>query len=86
VRVDRSTWARPAVFSLVADVGHVSQPDLEQALNIGVGMVAVVAPEVADDAVRILGEHGIEAWVAGDIAAGGVHGPGGSVTLTGQHA
>ena len=86
VRVDRSTWTRPAVFSLVADVGDVSQPDLEQALNIGVGMVALVAPEAADEALRILAEHGVDAWVAGDVAAAGVHGSGGSVTLSGQHA
>ena len=85
VRVDRSTWTRPAVFSLVADVGDVAEPDLEQALNIGVGMVAIVAPESADDAVRLLGEHGIDAWVAGDVAAAGVHGDGGTVTLTGAH-
>ena len=86
VRVDRSTWTRPAVFSLVADVGGVAQPDLERALNIGVGMVALVPESSADDAVRLLGEHGVAAWIAGDVAAAGVHGPGGSVTLTGDHA
>jgi phosphoribosylformylglycinamidine cyclo-ligase len=86
VRVDRSTWASPAVFSLVAEVGDVAQAALEEALNIGVGMVALVASDAADGAVRILGEHGVEAWIVGDVAAAGVHGPGGSVTLTGQHA
>ena len=85
VRVDRSTWTRPAVFDLVADLGDVSQRDLEEALNIGVGMVALVDPDDADAALRLLGEHGLEAWVAGDVAAAGVHGPGGSVTLTGTH-
>ena len=40
----------------------------------------------ADDAVRLLAEHGVDAWIAGDVAAAGVHGPGGSVTLTGDHA
>jgi phosphoribosylformylglycinamidine cyclo-ligase len=85
VRVDRSTWTLPPVFSLVADVGDVAQPDLEQALNIGVGMVAVVAPESADDAVHLLGEHGVDTWIAGDVAAAGVHGAGGAVTLTGAH-
>jgi phosphoribosylformylglycinamidine cyclo-ligase len=85
VRVDRSTWTLPPVFSLVADVGDIAQPDLEQALNIGVGMVALVAPESADDALRLLGEHGVDAWVAGDVAAAGVHGPGGSVTVSGAH-
>ena len=86
VRVDRSTWTRPAVFSLVADVGGVAQAALEQALNIGVGMIAIVAPESADDAVRLLAEHGVDAWIAGEVAPSGVHGPGGSVTLTRDHA
>jgi len=86
VRVDRSTWTRPAVFSLVADVGGVDQPALEQALNIGVGMIAIVAPESADEAVRQLAEHGVDAWISGDVTVAGVHGPGGSVTLTGVHA
>ena len=86
VRVDRSTWSRPAVFSLVADVGGVEQAALEQALNIGVGMIAIVAPESADDAVRLLSEHGVDAWIAGDVAPADAHGPGGSVTLTGVHA
>ena len=86
VRVDRSTWTRPAVFSLVADVGGVAQAALEQALNIGVGMIAIVAPESADDAVRLLAEHGVDAWIAGEVAPAGVHGPGRSVTLTGDHA
>ncbi len=86
VRVDRATWTRPAIFDVVADVGPVAQADLEQALNIGVGMVALVAPDDADAAVRLLGERGVDAWIAGDVAEAGVHGPGGTVTLTGSHA
>ncbi len=86
VRVDRSTWSRPAVFDVVADVGKVAQGDLEEALNIGVGMVALVAADDADAAVRLLGERGVDAWVAGEVAEAGVHGDGGSVTLAGAHA
>ena len=86
VRVDRSTWTRPAIFDLVAQVGSVSQGDLEEALNIGVGMIALVAPDDADAAIRLLADHGVDAWVAGDVADAGVHGAGGTVTLTGSHA
>jgi len=86
VRVDRSTWALPPIFSLVGELGGVAQSDLEQALNIGVGMMAVVAPDAADAAVRLLAEHGVDAWIAGEVAEAGVHGPGGTVTLAGSHA
>ena len=81
VRVDRSTWSPQPVFGLVGRLGGVAQADLEQALNMGVGMIALVAPEHADEAVRLLGERGVPAWIAGDVAAAGLHGPGGSVTL-----
>ncbi len=86
VRIDRSTWTRPAIFDLVSDLGEVSQHDLEEALNIGVGMVALVDPDDADAAVRLLGEHGVQAWVAGEVAEAGGHGPGGTVTLENRHA
>jgi phosphoribosylformylglycinamidine cyclo-ligase len=34
---------------------------------MGVGMVALVAPGSVDDALRILDEDGVEAWVCGDV-------------------
>jgi len=82
VRLDRTTWTPAPVFSLVGELGGVAQADLDQALNMGVGMVAIVAPEAADAAVRLLGEHGVDAWIAGEVGAAGAHGPAGSVTLT----
>ncbi|MDS2172862.1 phosphoribosylformylglycinamidine cyclo-ligase [Nesterenkonia sp. CL21] len=67
--VDRSTWSWPAVFSLVAELGRVPQADLERTLNLGVGMVAVVAPEQADAAVAQLTAAGQTAWVMGEVSA-----------------
>ena len=86
VRVDRSTWTRPAIFDLVAEAGGVARPALEEALNVGVGMIALVPEHQAEAAVTALASSGVDAWIAGDVAAAGVHGDGGTVTLTGQHA
>jgi phosphoribosylformylglycinamidine cyclo-ligase len=80
--VDRATWQPAPIFSLVQQVGGVSQSDLEATLNMGVGMVAVVAADSADRAVAYLTKRGIPAWVAGEVAAG----VGGTVTLIGRHA
>lgn len=81
VRIDRGSWTPPAVFGLVGELGGVSQAGLDEALNMGVGMVAVVAPDAADEAVRILEGHGIDSWIAGEVGAAGVHGAGGTVTV-----
>ncbi len=68
--VDRATWRPAPIFDLVQQVGAVSQADLEATLNMGVGMVAVVAPEQADQAVRVLTERGVPSWICGSVNAG----------------
>ncbi len=85
VRVDRGSWTPQPVFGLVGKLGAVAQADLDLALNMGVGMVALVAPDAADAALRLLAARGVDAWIAGDVADAGVHGDGGTVTLTGSH-
>jgi phosphoribosylformylglycinamidine cyclo-ligase len=41
-----------------------------RAFNMGVGMIAVVGPDRADEAVRSLAEAGEIAWIAGEIVPG----------------
>jgi len=79
--IERGTWTPGPVFDLVLRVGDVSQADLEQTLNCGVGMVALVSPPDAGAAMALLREHGIDAWVAGEVTGGGS----GEVRLTGRH-
>ncbi|MBX6371737.1 MAG: phosphoribosylformylglycinamidine cyclo-ligase [Acidothermus sp.] len=66
-RIDRSTWAPPVIFQLVAEVGGVDQAELERTLNMGVGMVAVVAEADAERAVEVLASRGVTAWIAGQV-------------------
>ena len=82
--LDRSTWTPLPVFDLVRRVGQIPQPDLEQTLNCGIGMVALVPPDDADRALALLAGHGVQAWVAGQVTAAGDHDRG-RVTLVGQH-
>ncbi len=60
-------WTPPAVFGLVQELGRVPLADLEQTLNMGVGFVALVAPEHVGRAQGVLAEHGLEAWVVGEV-------------------
>ena len=101
-RIDRSRWEPGAVFSQVARWGSVPQLDLEGTLNMGIGMVALVAPDQADAALSVLAERGLGARAIGEVvdedalpAAGtalehvvaGAKGvDGGAVLMAGQHA
>lgn len=75
--VDRSTWTPPPVFAVVRDLGSVPQPDLERTLNLGVGMVAVVAPDGVTRTVERLQAAGVPAWVLGQVGAAQDGGDGG---------
>jgi phosphoribosylformylglycinamidine cyclo-ligase len=83
VTVDRGTWRPQAVFDVVREVGGLSFADVENTLNCGVGMVALLPPGDVDRAVRTLSRFGIPAWAAGEVALD--HANGGRVTLVGDH-
>jgi phosphoribosylformylglycinamidine cyclo-ligase len=64
--LDRRTWALPAAVRLLEEHG-VPRAESERAFNCGVGMVAAVAPQVAEAVVADLTERGVPAWIAGSV-------------------
>jgi phosphoribosylformylglycinamidine cyclo-ligase len=73
-KYDRTSWAVPAEMKFMAEIAGVPQADMERTWNCGVGMVAIVAPSIADLTIRSLGARGMTAWVAGSIHAQSGHG------------
>jgi phosphoribosylformylglycinamidine cyclo-ligase len=69
--LDRASWTPPAIFQLIGALGGVDPGELERTLNMGVGMVAVVAEQDADAVVARLGGRGLAAWCLGRIVPGG---------------
>jgi len=65
--LDRGTWTPGAVFSLIAQRGRVERAEMEATFNMGVGMVAVVAPEDVDRAQAVLTARHVDAWVLGTV-------------------
>ncbi len=65
--VDRGSWTPGPVFGLIAHRGRVERAEMERTFNMGVGMVAVVAPEDVDRALAVLTARHVRCWVAGDI-------------------
>ena len=65
--LDRGTWALPLEMTYLAQIGGVSQLDLERTWNCGIGMVAIVEPSKADLALRSLAARGMQGWICGKI-------------------
>jgi phosphoribosylformylglycinamidine cyclo-ligase len=84
VRIDRKTWQPSPIFGLIRQLGEIRQSDLETTFNMGVGMVAILPPSAADEAVRLLVQRGLLSWVCGSVGRAD-EGTGGRVSLFGQH-
>jgi phosphoribosylformylglycinamidine cyclo-ligase len=95
--VARDAWAVPQVFDVVRAAGDVPWRDLEATLNLGVGMVAIVAPEGANALMRACKGSGVAAWplgevvgddgraIGGDVVRGAKGVDGGAVYLGGSY-
>ena len=55
------------IFKLLAKVGGISEHDMFNTFNMGVGMSIVIAKEDADRAIEVLKEAGEDAYVIGEI-------------------
>ena len=70
VRIQRNNVRVLPVFDLIQKTGNISEHDMFNTFNMGVGMSIVVAKEDADRAIKILRANGEDAYVLGEIVRG----------------
>ena len=56
------------IFNLIQQMGKIPERDMFNTFNMGVGMVACVAKEDAEKALKVLRENGEDAYVLGELA------------------
>jgi phosphoribosylformylglycinamidine cyclo-ligase len=69
-RVHASAWPRPALFQWLVASGEVPEDDARASLNLGIGMVVVVAPERSGAIEAALSSAGETVWPIGIVEAG----------------
>ncbi len=70
VRISRADVRVPAIFDLLQKTGNISEHDMFNTFNMGVGMSVIVAKDDAERAVELLNELGERAYVLGRIVEG----------------
>ena len=68
-RLDRDAWSEPAIFGALRRFG-VPAEEMDRTFNLGLGLIAVCRPEVADACLAALHAAGERATVVGHIVAG----------------
>ena len=66
-RIEKSKVRVLPVFDLIAEKGGISEHDMFNTYNMGVGMSVVVSAEETDKALDILRSNGVDAYVIGEI-------------------
>ena len=66
-KVNRDAVKILPIFDLIAKTGNISERDMFNTFNMGVGMSIVVSPEDVDTALEILRANGEDAYVIGEI-------------------
>ena len=55
------------IFDLIAKAGNISERDMFNTYNMGVGMSIIVSKNDADRAVEILKANGEDAYIMGEV-------------------
>ncbi|HEU4621925.1 MAG TPA: phosphoribosylformylglycinamidine cyclo-ligase [Burkholderiaceae bacterium] len=74
--LERDAWTRPAVFDWLQRHGNVAEAEMHRVFNCGIGLVAVVAADRADEVLGDLQSRGEQVFRIGRIeerAAGQAH-------------
>ncbi len=66
-KIDKSAVRILPIFDLIAKTGNISERDMFNTFNMGVGMSIVVPKEEVDKALEILHANGEDAYVIGEI-------------------
>jgi phosphoribosylformylglycinamidine cyclo-ligase len=67
--LEEKRWPRPPIFDLIEREGGVSRDEMYRTFNMGLGLVAVVAPGDESATHAALRARGLETWTVGEILA-----------------
>ena len=68
--IDLGAWRAPPVFSWLREAGGLDEAEMLRTFNCGIGMVAVVARDAADDVMRVLEAAGETPMRIGELEPG----------------
>ncbi|MDE6732531.1 MAG: phosphoribosylformylglycinamidine cyclo-ligase, partial [Oscillospiraceae bacterium] len=69
-KITKGSWSIPPIFSLIQKEGNISEHDMFNTFNMGVGMAVCVDKADAEKAVEILKANGEESFIIGETVAG----------------
>ncbi len=70
VVIRKGSWDMLPIFKIIEEKSRVPDAELYQVFNMGIGMVAIVANERAQEVLNFINATQHEAWVIGEVVSG----------------
>ncbi len=70
VRIEKGSWPVPVLFRKLQEKGGVREKEMLRVFNMGIGMVLVLPPRSAHQAIEFLEGLGEKAWIIGELTPG----------------
>lgn len=68
--VESASWPLPPLFRMIQRGGRVTDDEMRDVFNLGIGLIAAMPASLVDEARAAATAAGIETWVIGSIKAG----------------
>ena len=69
-KINKGTWDIPAIFPLMQEKAALSERDMYNTFNMGIGLVIAVPAQDAKDVVNYFNEVGEKAYIIGEVVSG----------------
>jgi phosphoribosylformylglycinamidine cyclo-ligase len=69
-QVYKGSWPVLPIFGLLQQSGNVSDKDMYNTFNMGIGMILIVGPDSSGEIIDYLGKKAEEAYIIGEIIEG----------------
>lgn len=70
-RIEKKAVDTPPIFGYIRRAGRISERDMFNTFNMGVGMTITLPAESADKAISLLRGYDVESYVIGEVVSGG---------------
>ncbi|MBR2471738.1 MAG: phosphoribosylformylglycinamidine cyclo-ligase [Clostridia bacterium] len=68
--INKGSWDILPIYDIMSEMGGITEKDMYNTFNMGIGMIMAVRPEIADAVVKELEAQGEKAYIIGEVAEG----------------
>lgn len=67
LKINWTSWNQPAIFKLIQTTGNISDDEMRKAFNLGIGMIAIVSPDMQKNVSALAAELNEKSFIVGEI-------------------